>query len=283
MGVNVSNNRRVSKENKKRREKKEFIDNLQKEINKLETEINNVKKTNTKRAVIKNLRICGRKVLKWLPLLVTFVITTIPYHRFVGAPFMRREVMEKARIKQTHDTLGNFDEIRQFTSFSSSTPYLQMYSKWQKDGDKYTREVRTYYLDSDTVEKCFDVASGNLITDFNSLFNSVPNDISYESSNHLSEEDINQDPLVKLTTFSDDSNHKVVRLSSFGEDTVVTLGYLFLLFVCEFIAIAVTEDFRNKCDRKVRDYKDKYEPIDAEKLKKELVLKKDNFNTLMGE
>ena len=74
LGVNVSNNRRVSKENKKRREKKEFIDNLQKEINKLETEINNVKKTNTKRAIIKNVRICGRKILKWIPLFVTSFI-----------------------------------------------------------------------------------------------------------------------------------------------------------------------------------------------------------------
>ena len=283
LGVNVSNNRRVSKENKKRREKKEFIDNLQKEINKLETEINNVKKTNTKRAIIKNVRICGRKILKWIPLFVTSFIVTVPYFSFVGVPFIRRPITDSAHIKQTYDTLGNFDEIRQFTSFSSTTAYLEMCSKWEKDGDKYIREVRTYYLDSDTVEKCFDVASGNLITDFNGLFNTVPNDISYETSNHLSEEDINQDAFAKLTTYSSDSNQKNVRLTNVGEELGITLGYLLAMFICEFIAIAVTEDFRNKCDSKVRDYKNKYEPIDAEKMKKELVLKKDNFNTLMGE
>ena len=282
-------NKRVTKkvkmqreERKKRQQQKKFIDDLKKEIDTLEDSLQHVGATNVKRAVIKNVRIAGRKVLKWLPTVAAGIIISVPFTNYVGVPFRSVPVSQPARVEQKVDTLGHINEKRQLIDFDSSSNYLDFYSGWQEDGDHYTRTIKRYFISEEIVNQCIEVANGDLITNFDSMFG-VPNYVVNEKSNNLTEEEINTGPYAEIVHYFTDENDRGIRMTTAMEIIGVSFFYICAVLAADFGMACATKRFRTSCDGKVSKYKVDYKPLDRDEIKKELKLKRDNYTTLVGE
>lgn len=269
-------------ERKKLKQQKKFIEGLKKEIDTLEDEINHVKVTNVKRAVIKNIRIAGRKVLKWVPACAAGIIIAIPYTEYIGKPFQRQPISTSARVEQKYDSFGHFHEKRQLIDFDSTSNYLDLYSKWEQDGNNYKREIKRYFISDETVKKCLEVINGDLITNFDTMFG-IPNYIVTEKDSNLTEEEINQGEYIEIVHHFTDEEDRGIRMTNFNEELGISFFYICSIIAANFTGAMVTKKFRINCEGKIKKYKIDYKPVDKTELQKELKLKKDNYRSLVGE
>ncbi len=261
-------------------EKEATIDNLQKEINSLEKELSTVEKTNFKKAVIKNVKITGKFLRKWVPIIATGVAFSVAYTNYVGKPFQTQPVKASAYTRTTQDSLGNIDVYKQYTSFSNTQNYVDITSPWVKDDNGYSQKVCRYYLNEENTKQVLDVLNGDLIASFDSIF-TIPNAVAVNTSNHLTEEELNSKEVVQVVFYDKDRNDTVIRKTEFVEEIGVTLVYLVGIMLVEAIALSALEKDRNKCDKKIKEYKDNYQPLYTEPLKKELKLKREECNKLI--
>ena len=267
-------------EEKELTEKEETIDNLQKEINSLEKELSTVEKTNFKKAVIKNVKITGKFLRKWVPIIATGVAFSVAYTNYVGKPFQTQPVKASACIRTTQDNLGNIDIYKQYTTFSSTQNYVDVTSPWVRDGEGYSQTVNRYYLNEENTKQVLDVLNGNLIASFDSIF-TIPNAVAVNTSNHLTEEELNSKETIKVVFYDEDRDDTIIRKTELVEEIGVTLVYVLGILLVEAIALSALEKDRNKCDQKIKEYKDNYQPLYTEPLKKELKLKREECNKLI--
>ena len=263
----------------KDKEQEKFIRDLEKEIKTLEFEIEHIKYTNIKNAIIKNVRIFGRMLLKWAPMFVAGIIASTGFTLCLGSPFEPYKVHASAHIERTIDTFGNYDEVKQFTSFKSEKSYLDMCSTWAEKDGHYERVVLRYNLDDKRIAQCIDVANGQLITNFESIFG-TPDNVLVEKSNHLTEEEINAPKYSKAVVYTEDPNSFTFRMSTSDEMAGRILFYICAVIAAEVLSCTKSKKFRARCDAKITRYKEDYKPLDSEELNKQLVLKRDNYNLL---
>jgi hypothetical protein len=264
----------------KEKTEEEIVDDLQKEINSLEKEIDTIEKTNFKKAVIKNVKLTGKFLRKWVPILVVGVTFSLAYNGLVAKPFQRQPIKAPAYTRTTQDSLGNIDVYKQYTSFSSTQNYVDVTSPWEKNDDGYSQTVKRYYLNEENTKMVLDVLNGNLVASFDSIF-SVPNAVAVNTSNHLTEEELNNKETIKVVFFDEDKNDTIVRQTELTEEIGITLVYLMGILLVECLALAALENDRNKCDSKIREIKENYQPLYTEPLKKELKLKREECNKLI--
>lgn len=256
------------------------VDNLQKEINSLETELSTIEKTNFKKAVIKNVKITGKFLRKWVPIIATGVAFSVAYTNYVGKPFQTQPVKASAYTRTTQDNLGNIDIYKQYTSFSSTQNYVDITSPWVKDENGYSQTVRRYYLNNDNTKQVLDVLNGDLIASFDSIF-TIPNAVAVNTSNHLTEEELNSKETIKVVFYDEERDNTVIRKTELVEEIGVTLVYVLGILLVEAIAMSALEKDRNKCDQKIKEYKDNYQPLFTEPLEKELKLKREEYNKII--
>ena len=266
----------------KEEKQKEFITNLQNEVNKLEDELENIDKTNRKRVVIKNVKIFGKKIQKVAPYFVLALALSIPYFNFVGVPFVNQPVKASAYIQETQCSNGEIDTIKQYIEFSNMTHYVEIYSPWEQTDTGYTRSRKTYVLDVDTVNRILDVTNGTLIGNVESILG-LPNDITTQTSNHVTEEELAEPGFVKLVTYSKDNNDTIVRMRTSNEIMGISCVYILGLLVIEMVVYFTSDKRNERCNRKINEYKETYKTIDSEEIRKELLLKKDNLMRLTNE
>ena len=175
--------------NKKEKEQKEFINNLKKEVDKLENEVTNIKKANVKRAVIKNVRIFGKKVRKYAPIMAAGVLVSTLFVNNIGVPFFQTPVKASAYIKTEEDSLGNIDVLKQYDAFKDTTSYVEVYSPWEKDGEDYVRSIKGYIMDNENFEKCMAIVKGDAIPVFSDIFE-APSTVLEQRSNHIDESEL---------------------------------------------------------------------------------------------
>ena len=270
------------KESRKDIEERSFVYTLKKDIDRMEKELSDVKKANIKRAIIRNVKITGRLFLKYVPTYLTGFIIGFPFFEYVGMPFIPRPIKSNAYIETKQDTLGHIEQKKQYINYNSTIPYVDMCSNWEKDGDLYTRKISRYNLDSEKLAKCYDVATGNLITNFESVFGE-PTSIFYETNNSLTEEELNASSYARITTYGEDKNDITLRMPTTPELISISCLYILTVAVVDIVSFAVTRKNRFRCDAKIKGYKEEYRVIDQSYLEKELQLKKDNYKMIVGE
>ena len=266
--------------NTKEEKQKEFITNLQNEISKLENELENIDKTNRKRTIIKNLKIYGKKLQKIAPTFVLAFAFSIPYFNYVGVPFVNQPIKAPAYIQETQTSLGDIETIKKYTEFSSMSHYVEIYSPWEKVENGYTRTRKSYFLDSETVNKILDVTNGTLIGNIDSILG-LPNDITTQTTNNLSDE--KEDGYVKLVTYFKDTGDTIIRKQTSNEILSVSTIYVLGMFLLETLVYFTSDKRKARCNKKIEEYKERYKLIEADDLEKELILKKDNLMRLTNE
>ena len=125
-----------------------------------------------------------------------------------------------------------------------------------------------------------EVLNGDLIASFDSIF-TVPNAVAVNTSNHLTEEELNSKETIKVVFFGEDKDDTVVRQTELTEEIGLSAVYIMGILLVECIALYALENDRNKCDKKIKEIKENYQPLYTEPLKKELKLKREECNKLI--
>ena len=262
-------------------EQKEFMDNLQKEVNELENVVIKTKKENHKKAVIKNIRVTGKFLRKWVPIITTGIVFSCAYSSYLAKPFQSQPIKANAYIETTQDNLGNIDVLKQYTSFDNKTNYVELHGAWEQNDNGYTRTVKRYYLNEENTQKCLDVLNGNAIDTFESVFN-IPNSVVTYESNNLTLEELNTKPQLKLVMYSKDYDDCVVRMTETTEVIGISLLYLMGVLLVELLTYIALQNDHYRCDKKIKEFKEQYKEFDLEPLQKKLELKKEEYNNLLS-
>ena len=132
------------------------------------------------------------------------------------------------------------------------------------------------------VHRILEVTNGTLIGNIDSILG-LPHDVTTQTSNHLTEEELSEEGYVKLVTYLKDTDDTIVRMQNSSEVTATSCIYLLGMLILEMIVFFTSDKRNDRCNKKIAEYKEKYKTIDSEDIRKELLLKKDNLMRLTNE
>ena len=266
--------------------KKNLLISLKSDIEKLEKDIKNSKRVNSKINSIRNFKISLRVMQLIAPYAVTVGII-IGGAKLIGfgSPFYRDEFKYKAYVQKQFDNIGNVSYEKEYDyplyrSESDSENIIKLYSKWtQKENGIYERTIQIYKLDDlkeKDVLKLFDKENLNL----EDLLGRATNKI--ETTNKLTEEQINSGSYLEATMYSKDKNDFIVVKESLKDNTFIAIIEAVLIILLSLIIhFAWRKDCSSFClEDCIDEIKEKHPDIDIEALKYKLEIKKLNYDRL---
>ncbi len=285
----------MNKKNKKREierkrlEQKKLLIQMKKEIDTLEFDIKYSSLRNAKMGAIKNLKIYARALQLVAPYVVTAGIVAGGFALFGDIPFYPNdEVKAYSNVMTEFDNAGNIRKEQQYASFKDESGHkldsndnlLYYYSKWEKiDDGLYSRVVQTYSIDEKTYEdiiKLFDKKDLSL----EGILGEPDSNIK-ETKNNLTEEELQEGAFIQAIVYSKDEGDYIIRKQTVGENIFLSILYVFVSMLIEMGPLYYRSEYSSfdflRC---VNEIKRKYQPLDIDVAKKQLELKKDNYNRL---
>lgn len=274
---------RFALQKKESAKKKKMMLHLQKEIDKLDDKVQKPQKANLKISTVKNLKISLRFIQLITPYIVTAGIA-IGGLKLIGTglPFYRDTVKKNLNIMKEFDSLGNIRYEQQYEDFNYQKNTLTYFSMWQLNSDgTYSRTRETYDLNrltEDEINKLFD--SGNLkISDILGK----PILEQKQSKYHLNEKELQQKAYLQATIYSEDKNDYILC-----KEDIEFNAYMTFLHIVSIVCLEIAIPFLGRRQVSSFDFgysvleiQKQYPPIDIKKLKKELALKKSNYERLV--
>lgn len=266
--------------------KKKLLIDLKSDIEKLEKDIKDSKRVNSKINSIRNFKISLRVMQLIAPYAVTAGIIVGGFKLIGGGlPFYRDEFKYKAYITKQFDSIGNVSYEKEydyplFRSESDPENIIKYYGKWkQREDGYYERTVEIYKLDDlkeEDVLKLFEKENLNL----QDLLGQPTNKI--ETTNKLTEEQINAGFYLESIMYSKDKNDFIVVKEPLFDD-LLTAGIeaaviaIISLIIHFFWRKEVSDFSLEDC---IDEIKEKHPDIDIEALRKKLEIKKSNYDRL---
>lgn len=273
---------------KKRIAQKKMLLQMKKEIENLEFEMKHARLINTKKAIIRNLKISARTLQRVAPYVLTAGIVTGGFTFLGDIPFYPYdELKEYSNVMIEFDNEGNIRTEQQYDDFEdvdgneldNSDSILSYYSKWKQDSDGlYSRTVQTYSIEKKTYEdiiKLFEKENLNLEDVLGEPSSNIK-----ETRNNLTGEELQEKSFVKAVIYNEDNNY-IMRQETVEENILLSILYVLLASVSELIPYLWREGFSNfNFKRCVNEIKNNYKSLDIDTLTKKLELKKDNYNRM---
>lgn len=273
---------------KKRLEQRKLLIQMKKEIDTLEFDIKHSSLRNAKMGAIKNLKIYARALQLVAPYIVTAGIVAGGFAFFGDIPFYPNDEMKAySNIMTEFDNAGNIRKEQQYASFKDEDDYtldsddglLYYYSKWEKmDDGLYSRVVQTYSIEKtyEDIIKLFGKKDLNLEDILGEPDSSVT-----EIKNNLTEEELQEEAFIQAIVYSEDEGDYIMRKQTVEENLWFSLAYIVLVGILDLIVRSVRRTYSSfDFSRCVNEIKSKYQPFDIDVAKKQLELKKDNYNRL---
>lgn len=266
--------------------KKKLLIDLKSDIEKFEKDIKNSKRVNSKINSIRNFKISLRVMQLIAPYAVTVGIIVGGFKLIgFGLPFYRDEFKHKAYIQKQFDSIGNVSYEKEYDyplnrSESKSENIIKLYSSWkQQENGIYERSVKIYKLDDlneEDVLKLFEKENPKL----EDLLGKPANKI--ETTNKLTEEQINSKSYLEATMYSEDKNDFIIvnevlsydLITSGIEAGIITIISLLIHF---FWRKEISDFCLKKC---IDEINEKHPNIDIDALRKKLEIKKLNYDRL---
>lgn len=253
---------------------------LKEEIEKLEEELNNIKKENIKRNIVKNLKISKTFLRGVAPYaLTTCIIAGTLKLTGVGFPFYTDTVKRTADIKNEFDAngslikseklYGNYEE-----EYENRINRLLLYSNWTKNKDnKYERTIKSYKLkkkDLTYITHLDDVESFN-ITDILGK----PYMEQIETREYLPEEEQNTKPYIEIIIYNKDKNDYIMIKEEISENIGKTALFVALTSVSYLLILLYRDNLSNfNYNEEIKKIKFLNSKEDTKEIKEELKKKK---------
>lgn len=260
---------------------KKMLYQLEKEIKKLEYDVNHAKLKNIEIRALRNLKIALRTGQLIAPYAATWGIIFGIFSALGNVPFVRDDVKQNLQTKK-FDSLGNVRYEEQYAKFKDTKWTLFYTDKWQDVGEGlYAREVKKYEINSKMTEDAITkVVNDNDVSSLDELLGK-PRSSYVEKKNNLTISELEEDACMRAIIYSTDINDYIVVKESVNNNIGGSFVYIFF----DFISSLAIYGFRKTLSS--FDYKDciynikRSNPkVDVETLKKKLELKKSNYERL---
>lgn len=268
-----------SKKTKKMR-RAQKLENLKQEALNLKEEINKIKKENTKKICIKNLKIFGNVCNFLCPFVIVAGVSVCSVVAFRGGlPFKKDEITKYKRIALEYQSDGfiNSEEHYEINDWLSTTlpkSEVKIYSPWSltQDGN-YSRTIRTYSTDKLINLNLYNAVLSQDIEYFSKNFSNYKEEIEFTNKKQV----VNDSYIIKSNLHIIDKDDKLVLEESDIKNYNVT--------ICELLAtlglgmlIAYKRNFR--INDEIRYIKSGYKIKPIKLLKEELKMKEKKILSL---
>lgn len=267
---------------RKELEKQNFLLQMKEEIDSLEKQLKYFKLINLKMDLIKNAKITARVCQRVAPYVVSAGIVAGAFKLFgIGMPFYPNNEKCYSNKMMEYDDLGNIRYEQQYDEFSHDYNSLSIYSNWQKHEDGwYKRTVTTYKIKVKTYEEVMNLINQDEVELENVLGECLSTIC--ETKNNLTEEELNEEPHIKVIMYDKDKNDYIIRKQPIIENVMITIFYVLFTMGVELIPWnyrkKVSSFNYNECVQRI---KTKYQHADFEKLKLKLEIRKNNYKRMM--
>ena len=254
---------------------------LEKEIKKLEYDVNHAKLKNIEIRALRNLKIALRTGQLIAPYAATWGIIFGIFSALGNVPFVRDDVKQNLQTKK-FDSLGNVRYEEQYAKFKDTKWTLFYTDKWQDVGEGlYAREVKKYEINSKMTEDAITkVVNDNDVSSLDELLGK-PRSSYVEKKNNLTISELEEDACMRAIIYSTDINDYIVVKESANNDTGISLVYIFCDFMSSLavygIISKVSSFYYKDC---ISDIKRNSKKVDIDMLKKKLEIKKSNYERL---
>ena len=275
------------------KKKKALLNQMKIDILGTEKKIKNNKYENLKIKNVKNLKITG-KILKFtLPYILTTGIAFETFALFGVTPFIIDKREKRLQIMKELDNYGNIRYEEQYDSFEENKSRVIYYSKWeQTENGFFTRNIEYYYLPKAKRESAEEFLNEK-VPPLKVLLG-MTYLVKTETKNNVSEEELKKGEIVKALIYFESENNLLVTEESVTENTSWSLLWFLLIVVLNSGTAKVMtylkyyNDFFNDFDLDglhdaIVNIKHDHEPIDVNCLKKQLKIRKENYDRLMGD
>ena len=259
----------------------EMLNEMKKELEKLEYQQQNIRSVNLKTHALRILKIFI-KLSKRLSPYVASVVATYIFLKYINhAPFYMDDVEKKLEIQKEFDSKGNIRYEMQYDDFDKTYNIIKIYGKWNKDNDDYyVRDVRSYYANRVSFKRIESFINENNLTIESML--GEPFNIKREKRNNLTDEEINSPMYIAAITYTSDESDCIYIKQKAYEDIGDVIEWLVSNFAIHFIVSAI-EKRKNRetiCDY-IKRIKREYPIVNANELERLIEIKTDNYKRLV--
>lgn len=262
--------------------RKNMMNNIKKEIDKLESQIQNPKKENRKRNTIKSLKISLKIAQFTAPYILCTALTFAGAHALGVTPFYRNDTKTYLETKKEFDNLGNIRLEQQYKEYENKKNTLSYYGKWEKyDDEFYCRNVEVYSLKDISKDEINKLMKDSNINSLEELLGK-PIYTKNEQKNNLTDEELNSNGYLVAKIYDKDKNNYIIEKESIEDNIGFSCLYLVAVLVEGiFVYFAQKYPTSSNINHKIKIIKEQYEPIDITETKMKLKIKKENYDRLM--
>lgn len=261
--------------------KQKMMENLKKEINVLEHNIQNHEKIKNKRKIIKSLKIALEIALYTTPYVISMTSTFAGFCAAGITPFHIDENKEYLETKKEFDNFNNIKIEQQYKEYKNAQDTISHYGKWKNiEKDLYSREVKVYSLNKISEDEIIKLLKMQNISSLEEVFGK-PIHTKIEHKNNLTEEEVSSNEILLASTYNKSQDEYIIRKETINENLGTSLLYIVASIVESIIIFYVEENSTFNIHRRIKQIKSQYESVDIENSKMKLKIKKDNYNRLI--
>lgn len=258
--------------------RKKLMSYLNSEIEKLDSNIKDIKTQNEK-----NKRLKSRKksllILKYiLPYIITSSIVLGALSSFQFNPF-RKTYKKYLETKMIQDSLGNKTIEMKYGSYNNPS-IINYYTKWVKTNTEYCRTVRTYStfsLDADELKVMIEL---NDVKGIEYMLEKVLLEKT-EIKNHIDIEEYNKGDYFEIITYDTVKDDYIYVVESSDKNWLDI--FIWLISLIGLKQVLYNEYKRIKFMSKMSDLDSKYMEISTKQLEKVLSIKKETYEMMRGD
>ena len=259
---------------------------LKEEIKSLKTNLRKTRARNTKKGIVRSIRVGGKVIEQVIPYLVAAGVLTGAFLFLGDVPYYRNNEKRYHNIRTDMDTYGNVSYEEQYGYFENVSDQLYYFDKWKQNEDgSYSRDVKSYVITKKNYDEVLKIFSKNNIefSDTKSIedFLNNPKNISKETKSNLPEEELMKDAYFQISTYDKNKNEYRVAKQSVDDNIGYSIIFTVMLIVLE-IAMGRLKRSEYSCIEEevklaIGKGYSKYPPENTEELVSVLKLKKEEL------
>ncbi len=256
------------------------IEEIEKDIKRIESKIKKTNKRNKTRTCIKNIKIFGRTLQGVFPYVVAAGIVFTSQTLLGDIPFYPQEQFKVAQHEQTIDNTGVLSDKVTYINASDKVKNSAYYStKWEKKADgRYYRAIKEYDISDLTLEQLHDyILNPGDDIDENAFGKSKKIKYEVKEEKDITKEDLSEKTGIKIVYRYTDEEDVILAAQDVVPNILLSLAYLFFSFVAALPVMAWRDehsyyDLGEHLDRIRRTYR-KVDIEELERLFKEKKIK----------
>lgn len=275
------NSKKLILSENQRLEKKSILLKMEKEIKKLEFELNHSDIANTKIHLLRALKTS----LRFGQLIAPYVATAgIAYGCFTAlgmTPFFINDSKKKLETQKSVDSFGNIKYEQQYDEYKDTRGKIFNFGKWEKQPDGfYSRQIKTYLTGKIDEELIMKIINNNDIESLDDVFGN-PISLKTEKRNNLTDEKLKNTQYLEAVIYSKSDNDFIVVKEAVSENILSTMSWALSSIMLNLLIFMYRLDHPFNFKNRIDEIKEKYPLMDITLVKQVLEIKRSNYNRLM--